>query len=146
MKRWLLVALLAGGCAGTADSVTVTSLQPRVHPIYQYRGYGEYLPDRDAVVLAKGKSGGLDASPVKFLQETLPEGIEMNGPVLGVKDGYHHKLIGKLAYSNGKLESKLDLIARVKQVVAAAGGDAAMGVFLLTDEKDYNSRRKAWRR
>jgi hypothetical protein len=126
-----LVAALAG-CA------TTSSFGPHVQPIYQYRGYGEYLPDRDAKVLAEAKAAAGDVSAVKFLQETLPEGIEMDSNrTMSVAKGYQHQLIGKVAYSTGQLVPKLDLIARVKQVAAAAGGDAAIGLFLLTDGADY---------
>jgi hypothetical protein len=130
--RW--AALLFVSVAGCATS---GGLSLHVQPIYQYRGYGEYLPDRDAQVLATAKEGKADPASVKFLQETLPEGVEMTQNTLGVKDGYGHHLLGKLAYSTGALVTKLDLIARVKQVAAAAGGDAAIGMFLLTDQADY---------
>jgi hypothetical protein len=129
----LILSLAIAGCATTESSGPWV----KVHPIYQYRGYGEYLPERDAKVLEQAKAGATAAASVKFLQETLPEGIEMTGQTMGVKEGYHHELIGKLAYSEGTLVNKLELIARVKQVAAAAGGDAAIGLFLATDEKDY---------
>jgi hypothetical protein len=131
MKRLLLglfVSLVS--CAGPGG------YGPRVTPIYQYRGYGEYLPERDAKVVEQGKAA-VDASRVKFLQETLPEGIELTAQTLSVKPGYNHILIGKLAFSEGRLMPKLELIARVKQVALAAGGDTAIGIFLLTDDKDY---------
>ncbi len=128
----VVLGLATAGCATGGRA-----FGPHVDAIYQFRGYGEYQPDRDATVLAKAKVGQLDVAQVKFLQESLPEGIEMTGETLGVKPGYQHLLIGKLAYSTGKLEPKLELIARVKQVAAAAGGDAAIGLFLFTDGKDY---------
>jgi hypothetical protein len=52
------------------------------------------------VVLDKAKAGAADVEDVKFLQERLPEGLELSGQTLAVKAGYEHKLIGKLAYSN----------------------------------------------
>ncbi|NPD24072.1 MULTISPECIES: hypothetical protein [Corallococcus] len=118
------------GCSGP------TYLHGKALEQNEYRGYGEYLPERDREVLAQA-AAVKDAAAVIFLQETLPEGIEMTSHMLQVKDGYSHQLLGKLAFSRGRVDSKQDLIAHVRKVAQAAGGDAAVGLFLLTPADDY---------
>ncbi|MGE6760417.1 hypothetical protein ACQKGO_20540 [Corallococcus interemptor] len=132
--RPVCLSLVAGaiallGCAGP------TSLHGKVLKQNQYRGYGEYQPERDREVLARAQ-GVKDAASVIFLQETLPEGIEMTFHRLRVKDGYSHQLLGRLAFSQGQADSKQDLIEQVRKVALAAGGDAAVGIFLLTPAND----------
>ncbi|RKG99397.1 hypothetical protein D7X32_26690 [Corallococcus carmarthensis] len=118
------------GCSGPSY------LQARALEQNEYRGYGEYLPERDRAVLAQA-AAVKDAASVIFLQETLPEGIEMTSHMLQVKAGYSHQLLGKLAFSRGQVASKQDLIEHVRKVALAAGGDAAVGLFLLTPPQDY---------
>ncbi|RKG69600.1 hypothetical protein D7V80_08450 [Corallococcus sp. CA054B] len=118
------------GCSGS------TYLHGKALEQNQYRGYGEYQPERDREVLTQA-AAVKDAASVIFLQETLPEGIEMTAHTLQVKDGYSHQLLGKLAFSRGRVDSKQDLIAHVRKVALAAGGDAAVGLFLLTPASDY---------
>lgn len=123
-------ALSSLGCVGP------NQLNVRALPQNEYRGYGEYLPERDQEVLTRA-AGDQDIASVIFLQETLPEGIEMTSHMLSTKDGYSHQLLGKMAFSGGKLTSKKDLIVQVQKVARAAGGDAAVGLFVLTDVDDY---------
>ncbi|MHA7634606.1 hypothetical protein [Corallococcus sp. M7] len=118
------------GCSGS------TYLHGKALKQNEYRGYGEYLPERDREVLAQA-AAVKDVASVIFLQETLPEGIEMTSHLLQVKDGYSHQLLGKLAFSRGQVDSKQELIAHVRKVALAAGGDAAVGIFLLTPASDY---------
>ncbi|WP_223639626.1 hypothetical protein [Corallococcus sp. EGB] len=127
----VLGAFAALGCSGPA------SLQGRALKQNEYRGYGEYLPERDREVLAQAEAVK-DVASVIFLQETFPEGIEMTPQMLQVKAGYSHQLLGKLAFSRGQVDSKQDLIEHVRQVAVAAGGDAAVGIFLLTPANDYS--------
>ncbi|RKG88686.1 hypothetical protein D7W82_09685 [Corallococcus sp. CA049B] len=119
------------GCSGS------TYLHGKALEQNQYRGYGEYQPERDSAVLTHA-AAVKDAASVIFLQETLPEGIEMTSHMLQVKDGYSHQLLGKLAFSRGRVDSKQDLIEHVRKVALAAGGDAAVGLFLLTPAHDYS--------
>ncbi|NOJ92238.1 hypothetical protein HMI51_04675 [Corallococcus coralloides] len=119
------------GCSGS------TYLHGKALEQNQYRGYGEYQPERDSAVLTQA-AAVKDAASVIFLQETLPEGIEMTSHMLQVKDGYSHQLLGKLAFSRGRVDSKQDLIEHVRKVALAAGGDAAVGLFLLTPAHDYS--------
>ncbi|WP_147442030.1 hypothetical protein [Corallococcus exercitus] len=125
---WTALAVL--GCSGPSY------LQGHALEQNEYRGYGEYLPERDREVLAQA-AAVKDAAAVIFLQETLPEGIEMTSHMLQVRPGYSHQLLGKLAFSRGRVDSKQDLIEHVRKVALAAGGDAAVGLFLLTPAQDY---------
>jgi hypothetical protein len=127
----LLVAAVAG-------CVTAPSTRARVKALYQYRSYSEAQPERDAAVLAQGERAGADVSGVTFLQDKLPEGLAIVNQDLVVQPGYAHELLGKVAYSTGKRVTKAELIARVKQVAVAAGGDAAIGVFV-TDDADFRN-------
>jgi hypothetical protein len=134
--RPVCLSLVAGviaflGCSGS------THLHGKALKQNEYRGYGESLPERDREVLARAE-GVKNAASVIFLQETLPEGIEMTSHMLQVKDGYSHQLLGKLAFSRGQVDSKQDLIEQVRKVALAAGGDAAVGIFLLTPANDYS--------
>jgi len=110
----------------------------RVTPIYQYRGYGEYKPDRDKAVLAQADAAPNSGTHVVLWQETLPPGIAVgSGGSVKVLEGYSHVLIGKLAYSMGKMLPKVTLIAKAKAVIHAAGGDFGISLFRVTDPKNY---------
>ena len=107
-----VLAVLLAGC-----SIGTTFKRSQTEPTYAYRGEGEYRPDRDADVLARGKEATTAA--VTFLeQEAPPAGAQV---------------LGRVAYSTGKLVGKDELVARVKAVAAAAGGDAAAGTFVFAD-------------
>lgn len=125
----VLGAFASLGCSGP------TYLHGKALKQNEYRGYGEYQPERDRQVLTQAEAVK-DTASVIFLQETLPEGIEMTSHRLQVKDGYSHQLLGKLAFSRGQVDAKQDLIEYVRKVALAAGGDAAVGIFMLTPAND----------
>lgn len=94
-----------------------------VQPIDAYRGYEDFHPDADKAVLVRAAKVELQGAPVRIFQEAFPEGITLTQGAFGVSPGYHHHLIGKFAYSPGKVVSKAELVARVKKLAVAAGGD-----------------------
>jgi len=120
----LVLALAAAGCA-EPQPMTV-----RENPINSYRSYGEYHPvAQDDAIVAKAASANPNAYPIRVFQEELPPGIEANGGTFGVRAGYHHRLLGKYAYSSGAEMSKDDLVVMVKRMCVAAGANAAVIVF-----------------
>ncbi|TSC23941.1 hypothetical protein [Corallococcus sp. Z5C101001] len=136
MNLRTLCLFLAWGTCASLGCANPMCLQGQALAQNEYRGYGEYRPERDREVLTRAE-GAKDTASVIFLQETLPEGIEMTSHMLSTKDGYSHQLLGKMAFSRGRLDSKRDLITHVQQVALAAGGDAAVGFFLLTPAEDF---------
>ena len=122
---------LAIGCAESGSYV-------RVSPINAYRGYDDFQPEKDKAVLAKAASVDAKSAQVRIFQEAFPAGIELKEGTFGVAAGYQHHLIGKYAYSPGKVTTKLELVAHVKQLVVAAGGDAAIILFGAVDSKDFD--------
>jgi hypothetical protein len=66
-------------------------------PRYAYQGFGNADPGRDRKVVEK-----MDALPtpkptdVVVLLDTVPEGLEVNGLMLKVKEGWQHEVLGKV--------------------------------------------------
>jgi hypothetical protein len=132
--------LLALGLAACAQPQPMTA---RANPINSYRAYGEYHPAaQDDAVVAKAASANPNAYPIHVFQEALPPGIEMSNGTFGVAAGYHHKLLGKYAYSSGAEMSKDDLVVMVKKMCVAAGANAAVIVFELVPN-DHQDRAQA---
>ncbi|HEY1813041.1 MAG TPA: hypothetical protein VGG74_11910 [Kofleriaceae bacterium] len=129
-------------------AVLAACAQPHVmtahaSPIDSYRAYGEYHPvAEDNAVVAKAASANPNAYPIRVFQEALPAGIELNGGTFGVAAGYHHRLLGKYAYSSGAEMSKDDLVAKVKKMCVAAGANAAVIMFELVPN-DHQDRAQA---
>lgn len=135
--NFLLVVL---GLSFLACAPRVYKMTVEVNPINAYRGYGEYKPDADKAIMAKAEMQiGLGKDSVEFWQETLPAGIENSAQGLRVLPGFGHQLIGKYAFSTGKMTAKTELIAKAKDVAAAAGGDLIIGLFIATDEQNYDN-------
>ena len=125
------LATFAAGCGESGAYV-------RVNPIDAYRGYDDFQPEKDKAVLARAASVDAKAARVRIFQEAFPAGVELKEGTFSVAAGYHHHLIGKYAYSPGKVISKLELVAHVKQLVVAADGDAAIILFSAVDAKDFD--------
>jgi hypothetical protein len=125
MMRFAFVCVLGLAACAQPQPMTV-----HVNPINSYRAYGEYHPAaQDDAVVAKAASANPNAYPIHVFQEALPAGIEMNNGTFGVAAGYHHKLLGKYAYSSGAEMTKDDLVVMVKKMCVAAGATAAVIVF-----------------
>lgn len=132
LVAFLAVSFALAACGGGSSSWV------HVDPIDAYRGYDDFQPDADKAVLAKASKVDPRVTPVRIFQEAFPEGITMTQGTFGVSPGYHHHLLGKFAYSPGKAVSKTELVARVKKLAVAAGGDAAILVFLATDSRNFD--------
>ena len=126
----VLTSALLAACGGPQFTV-------QVEPIDAYRAYEDFQPEQDKALLAKSLTVDPGARPVRIFQEAFPKGIELKGNAFGVAPGYRHRLIGKFAYSPGKEVPKTELVARVKKLAIAAGGDAAIVLFLATSSKSF---------
>jgi len=136
MPRLVLVCFACLSLAASACGAP--SAWVRVQPIDAYRGYDDFRPDQDKAVLARASTVDVSVATVRIFQEAFPEGITLTQGAFGVTPGYQHHLIGKFAYSPGKAVGKAELVARVKKLAVAAGGDAAILIFLATDPKDFD--------
>lgn len=128
----LALSLALAACGGGSSSWV------RVTPIDAYRGYDDFQPAQDKAVLARAATVNPAATPVRIFQEAFPEGVTLDHGVFAVSPGYRHHLIGKFAYSPGKAVSKSELVSRVKKLAIAAGGDAAIVIFLATDSENFD--------
>lgn len=128
----LALSFALAACGGGSSSWV------RVSPMNAYRGYDDFQPAEDKAVLARSAAVDPAAAPVRIFQEAFPEGVTMSQGVFGVRAGYRHHLLGKFAYSPGKAVPKTELVARVKKLAIAAGGDAAIVIFLATDAESFD--------
>src|SRR5262249_52715369 len=87
MRHTLLVAACA--CL----SLHCASIRPRA----VYTGFGKADPDRDEQVSNGYREHLAQVAPddVVVLVDTIPEGLEITGTNIMVKEGYQHQLVGK---------------------------------------------------
>lgn len=83
----MIIVFLSGGC-------------PAIWPKVTYQSFGDANPDRDEAMVKrwKNKYKQLDASRVRLLLDTIPEGIEVKDGVAHTKQGYSHVVISKFRF------------------------------------------------
>ena len=93
-----LCALFSGGCAGVVTSA---------HPVtFTTFGDAETIAERQKDVLnrfqaARAKPPEDKIAEVKILQDALPDGLEVKGGTISVKEGFPHVVLGKFTLRAG---------------------------------------------